>query len=354
MNKFLYFPMIKTRDSELRCFANIKEGDFNDLLPIYELTKSRKTKKTPDGDIYRRMKQIGAIQNGRPFILDLCTDPKYINPQIEQLLSPHFGFKDWQYFVFDLHNELNIIPMIHIYEDQGGVAEEVEAFVDAASQRTPFLAVRLPYDLGREDVARYLEPIISALKNGCKIYVVLDAGFVRNDPVSDIVDEFLDSYEGLVDLKYGIEDVVIMSTSFPSTPAKEGGGDSKGQFDIFEENIYQGVVEEHNVKYGDYVSINTEQIEIKGGTFVPRIDVAAENGFSFSYKRYRRNRGGYVLCAKETIKDTGNYTPLGTWADEEIKLAANDSPSGISPAFWISVRMNYYIETRLRLRRSSN
>lgn len=36
MSEFLYFPMIKTRDAELRCFSNIEEDKFKSLLPIYE------------------------------------------------------------------------------------------------------------------------------------------------------------------------------------------------------------------------------------------------------------------------------------------------------------------------------
>ncbi|MBS3669923.1 beta family protein [Vreelandella boliviensis] len=354
MSEFLYFPMIKTRDAELRCLSNIEADRFNSLLPIYELTKSRKTVKAPDGDIYRRMKNIGEIQGERPFILDLCTDDKYINPQIEQLLSPYMGFKDWQYFIFDLHNDLNIIPMIHIYEDEGKVAAEVEAFVKAASERTNFLAVRLPYDLGGESVLHYLQPIFNSLSEGCKVYVILDAGFTRNEMPGDVADKFIDSCSCLNDVSQYIEDIIIISTSFPSNVAKEGGGDSEGKFDIFEENIFQKVVEEVDVKYGDYASINTEQIEIRGGTFVPRIDIASLDGFSFTYKRHRRNAGGYVKCAKEVVQDVSNYQFLGTWADNEINLAKDDTPTGISPAFWISVRMNYYIETRLRLRSSSN
>ncbi|BCB61240.1 hypothetical protein HaloA020_19410 [Halomonas sp. A020] len=353
MTDFRYFPLIKTRDAELRCFSNIKEESFDDLLPIYELTKSRKTLKTPDGDIYKRMKKIGEIQKGRPFILDLCTDDKYINPQIEQLLSPYMGFKDWQYFIFDLNHDLNIIPMIHIFEDEGKVAEDVKSFVKIASQRKAYLAVRLPYDLGSEDIFSYVRPIVDSMVEGCKLYVILDAGYIRNEHVNDVADKFIDSCAGLNDMLHYIEDIVIISTSFPSNVAKAGEDDSQGKFDIFEESVYQKVIEEVDVKYGDYASINTEQIEMRGGTFVPRIDIASLDGFAFTYKRYRRNAGGYVKCAQETIKDNANYTPLSTWADEEIELASNDTPTGISPAFWISVRMNYFIETRLRLRSSS-
>ncbi|WP_299009717.1 hypothetical protein [uncultured Shewanella sp.] len=350
MSDFVYFPIIKTRDAELRCFKNIDSDDFSKILPIYELTKSRKTKVAPDGDIYRRMNQIATIQNGRPFILDLSTDSKYSNPQIEQLLSEHNGFKEWQYFLFDLHSELNIIPMIHLYEDNNGEFFDVKEFVKIASSKKNFLAVRLPFDLSDKEVEYYLEPIITSLCVECKLYVLLDGGFIRDKNPVDVVDTFLDACAGITKFNSKIEDVVMLCTSFPSNVAKEGGEDICGSFCISEEQIYQGISEEFPIKYGDYASINTEQIEMKGGTFVPRIDIASLDGNSFSYKRYRRNNGSYIKCASSTILDEKSYKPLGVWADQEIKFAADGKPSGISPSFWISVRMSYYIKSRIKLR----
>ncbi|QYJ87524.1 beta family protein [Shewanella mesophila] len=354
MSEFVYFPIIKTRDGELRCFEHINDDDFSKILPIYELTKSRKTKKAPDGDIYRRMSKIAEIQKKRPFILDLSTDENYTNPQIEQLLSEHNGFKEWQYFLFDLHSDLNIVPMVHLYEDDNGKFEDVEEFVRSTSVRTDFLAVRLPYDLSDKEVEYYLTPIVNNLSENCKLYVILDAEFVRNKPIQDVVDAFLDACSGTKPFEDKIEAVVMLCSSFPSNVAQTGGEDIAGEFRICEEDIYQGISEEFPIKYGDYVSINTEQIEMKGGTFVPRVDIASLNGKSFTYKRYRRNNGGYVRAAKHTVIDTTSYKPLGVWADEEIQAAANDNPSGISPAFWISVRMNYYIKSRILLRESGD
>ena len=354
MSEFIYFPIIKTRDGELRCFEHISDDDFDKILPIYELTKSRKTKKAPDGDIYRRMSHIGKIQGNRPFILDLSTNENYTNPQIEQLLSEQDGFKEWQYFLFDLHCELNIIPMIHLYEDDEGHFDDVEAFVKVASIKKEHLAVRLPYDLSKEEVEYYLAPIVSNLNDNCKLYVILDAEFVRYKNVHDVVDCFIESCDGTRKFLDKVEAVVMLCTSFPSNVAQEGGEDIAGTIDITEEAIYQGVSEEFPIQYGDYVSINTEQIEMKGGTFVPRIDIASLDGKLFSYKRYRRHKGGYVRAAQATLADTESYKPLNVWADGEIAAAAREEPSGISPAYWISVRMNYYIKSRLLLRESDS
>lgn len=350
MSEFKYFPIIKTRDSELRCFENVKHDEKKQLLPIYELTKSRKTKVAPDGDINRRMTKIGEIQGDLPFILDLSTDPRYCNPQIDSLLSHQNGFLDWQYFVFDIHGDKNIIPMVHIYEDEFGVAKEVEQFVTNATKKCKHLAVRLPYDLSPRELRQYIEPIVRNL-NESTLYVVLDGNFLRNECEADfsaVVDQFIVSTRALDVFGEAIEDVIVASATFPSNPAQAGKSDSDGEFKVYEFDIYKDVVKECAVKFGDYTSINTEQIEIKGGTFVPRIDIFKDNGNEFFYKRFRRKSGSYEKCAKFVLSDT-NYTNLGCWADSQIYLASSGKPTGISPSFWISVRMNYYIHQILGL-----
>ncbi len=359
MSNFKYFPLIKTRDAELRCFEKLSDDSLAALLPIYELTKSRKTQKTPDGDIYRRMKKIKEIQGDKPFILDLSTDPRYTNPQIQQLLSEHKSFYEWQVFIFELHPDLNIVPMIHLYEDDDGVTSDVEGFVRDASARKPNLAVRIPYDL--DEIDEYLSPIRNNLNDQCTLFVILDAEHIRETAEFDlesIATTFSETAQAVADcLEHKLEDVVMLCSSFPSSPVAEASknpatratADFEGEFPIYEEPIYQKIRESYPIKYGDYASINTEQIEIRGGTFVPRIDIALTVEDKFIYKRYRRDDGTYERCAQEILADH-RYVNMGGWADNEILLASNDDATGISPAFWISVRMEYYINTRLQLR----
>ncbi|HGS4484455.1 TPA: beta family protein [Vibrio cholerae] len=347
MSEYKYFPIIKTRDAELKCFQNLDKIILDQILPIYELTKSRKTTKTPDGDINRRMGQIKDIQGGNPFILDLCTDDKYINPQIEQLIDEYQGFQDWQYFL-SIYKDLNIIPMVHLYEDANLTFEEVGKFVRDMSSIKSFLAVRLPYDLEAQEYKDYLLPIINNLQNNCTLYVLLDAGSIKNKNTQDVIDNYIASYNEVSMLGDKIEDIVMLCTSFPISPRDEGD-DDHGEFEIIEENVFQAIRQHVNIKYGDYASINTIQVEMKGGSFVPRIDIASNN--MFIYKRYRRDDGSYPKCAIK-MKEDERYLPIGTWADKEIELASQGKPTGISPSFWIAVRMNYYITSRVYLRAS--
>lgn len=345
MSEFKYFPTIKTRDAELKCFSNLDKDVLGQLLPIYELTKSRKTTKTPDGDIHRRMKQIKEIQGGLPFILDLCTSDKYINPQIEQLIDEYEGFYDWRYFL-NLYGDMNIVPMIHLYEDEQMTFAEVAKFVSEMSDIKAHLAVRIPYDLDEEDIDTYLSPIINSLQDGCTLFVILDADHIRNKDMEDLADSYETAFNEVMNFGDKIEDVVMLCSSFPRSPA-ELGEDHHGKFSILEEQLFQELKERVPIKYGDYASINTEQIEMKGGTFVPRIDISLAD--SFIYKRYRRNEGSYPKCANQMVQDE-RYVPIDTWADKEIALANNKKPSGISPSFWIAVRMNYYVTSRVNLR----
>lgn len=86
------------------------------------------------------------------------------------------------------------------------------------------------------------------------------------------------------------------------------------------------------------------------GVLISALAVCRYDGSNlFIYKRFRRHAGSYPLCAKKVIAD-GRYKSFDLWSSDEITLAADDKPSGISPSYWISIRMHYYIYTRLLLR----
>ena len=344
MDKFIYFPIIKTRDAELKCMSNIHDDTFNSILPIYELTKSRKTTKTPDGDIHRKMKVIGEIQGDKAFVLDVCTLSNYINPQIEQLIDETDGYHYWRYFL-SLYSNLNIIPMIHLYDDEDFT--EVNNFISYVSPSYDHLCLRLPF--GVDDLEKYVSKVTNFLSHGCKLILILDGDFVKRDPtygVDDIVENFVTAFSEVSELP-NIDCIVIAGTSFPKSVARYG--DSEGLFDILEEQVFKAVSREYDVRYGDYASINTEQIEVKGGTFIPRIDISLDE--EFIYKRHRRDEGSYVLCAQEMLADE-RYKAIGCWADDEILTASKGEPNGRSPSFWIAARMNYYITSRVLLRNS--
>ena len=349
--KKLYYPILKTRDAELRAMKHLSDGVLQHICPIYELTKSRKTTKVPDGDIHRRMKVIEEIQGDKEFILDLSTDETYSNSQINQLLSPYHGFGDWFYFIVENYRNLNIIPTVHIYEDESGFSEEVSKFVKKISQIKTKLALRLPHDLDAGDILVYLHPVVEAMDERCKLILIFDAGHVTEADCAKVIGSLTDSCEAVEQLFDRLESIVVASSSFPSDVKALGGHDAEGDFAILEEGIYLAVKEScPAVECGDYASINTEQIEMRGGTFVPRVDIVTEDCNRFVYKRYRRDDGSYPKCARQMLKDARYQGENGWWSNHEIRSASQDLPNGISPAYWISVRVDYYINMKTKRR----
>lgn len=338
MMNYLYFPIIKTRDAEIKALSKLDASIFKNILPIFELTKSRKTQKTPDGDIHKKMLEIKKIAGDSPFILDLSTNKNYINPQIETLLSPDNGYYEWVYFL-NSYSHLNIIPMVHLYDDEDFT--DVEAFVDSPYIRDKHLAVRIPYN--EIDIHKFISPIVRRM-SGNILYVIIDVGQVIL-PTDDIVNIVEERIREIEKTNYPLIKIIVTSTSFPRLVGKHG--EFFGEFPIKEELIYQKLKIKNHIFYGDYASINIEQIEMKGGGFIPRIDVSLEE--KFFYDRRRRNAGSYVLCAQNILKNK-DYENINTWADDEIAQAASGTPSGISPSFWIAVRMNYFITKRVSMR----
>ncbi len=351
-NNFIYFPVLKTKDAELKAIASIDKNTREKTLPIFEITKSRITKKNSLGDIAKRLDQIRMIQNGLPFILDVSTDPVQINEQIENILSPNDGYRFWREWL-ETHSDLSIIPVIHINFDDDEDLSEAGKFVSSITKNHPKMALRLPTDLSEEEYKKILSAVTPALVKS-KIFILLDDGCIRASVKDSSISSIAQSYQSAFDTLMRIatpntwlEKIICIAGSFPQLVKKEGKGDESGKFDIYEHGLYLHLKNNRpQMQFGDYASINISQIEMRGGTFVPRIDFCTDD--TFFYYRKRRESGSYIWCAKQVIADA-NFTNNQTWGDNEIFSAASGTPSGISPSFWISVRACNYMTRRAKI-----
>ncbi|MCV4030305.1 beta family protein [Pseudomonas aeruginosa] len=353
-NNYCYFPILRTKDAEIRAIGNLSDKTLDHILPIYELTKSRRTKKDPIGDIAKRIDQIARIQGSRPFVLDVTTDEKQVNEQTESLLTSSGGYEHWRALLSAYSSTLNIIPAIHIDQDDEDFSETT-AFIKSVQSNFRCLALRLPSGLDNETYTEVLKAISPHLGERSLI-ILIDSECIRDKVKKGSLDATLDDmYDSLTIVRDITSDrrantkIVCISGSFPLIPSKEGH-DAYGEFEIYEQSVFKELSSEFpDMGFGDYASISPVQTDVKGGGFVPRIDVSTAD--TFFYHRYRRNHGGYIKCAKLVLSDP-NYRSIKTWGDDEIFLAANNNPSGISPSFWISVRANRYMTQRVSIQKT--
>lgn len=339
-----YFPILKTTDSELRAFEELSSKSKSQIIPIFELTRSRKTKSSPNGDVAKKMDRVADLMGARPFILDLCAHETMINDEIESLLESDKGFLNWRMFLED-YAHLNIIPLVHL--DVYDLAETT-ALTNALLSMFEYLAVRFELGEGEDgypetyEIQQCLAALNSANPGLAKFKVIFDGGYL-NDKNRQQVFESMEMAVGCIG-DYTPSEIIIASSSFPKSVASHG--ENFGRFEVYEEFLTRDIGKLIKVSHGDYASIHPIRYQTGGGGWIPRIDVYCED-MHFFYHRVRREHGGYVVAAERVFKDK-SYKPFDCWGHSEIMLAHLGEPSGISPAFWIAVRANIYMSLIVR------
>ena len=340
-----YCPILKTTTAELRGLENLSPGVSKDILPIIELTRSRRSKHNPDGDIGKRIDQIEDILEERPFILDVTTEQSMSNAQIDGILhGGRDGFQEWIDLVGKMQERgLRVIPVIH-YDPKykKGVRKQIDGLLEVS----PTLAFRAgPWD---QDLGEYLK-VLSSSMDVSNVILILDAGYLSLsvNPKGNFASHFSLALKIAGEAGGSPKAIVCAFSSFPdSVTRKHYGGDEHGEFPVAELITHRSLRDE-GVIAGDYASVHPVRYEMGGGTWIPRIDFIGADD-KFHYYRYRREDGGYVRAAKHVRRDKQyKMTSPPTWGDDEMQLAAEGEPSGKSPLHWIAVRVNSYI-TRLR------
>ncbi|MFA5093480.1 MAG: beta family protein [Candidatus Omnitrophota bacterium] len=360
MKNILYAPIIKTGDAEMRGLDNLNDENKNGITPVFELTKSRKSKNIPQGDIHRRLQKIQDIFGNRRFILDLTSDPNSTNEQIEKLLDNSNGYSNWINFLVLLKNDFpKLIPTIQI-TDKGVKTEEevynrVKAQVELLDKHFTEVVYRFPleHDYYKTD----LEHITNKISND-KLICIIDAGFITQNKSGIYITK---AKSIIADIKkYGVKRIILSATSFPRNPT-QFGDEGDGEFNLEECSFFNGTKEDEasaSFIYGDYATINPIRSDQAGGNgWVPRIDMPTED--VLFYYRSRKNKreltyvDAYIRVARSMVSDQ-RYKNIkkeikDCWGIEQIELAAGGTPEGLSPSFWISVRMNIHMTIRKKM-----
>lgn len=356
--KYHYFPIIKTTDAELKAYSFLNDEVKDGILPIFELTRSRRSKYNPDADVNKRIDKLKEDVVNRPFILDLTVEQTLSNAQIDEMLNtPKEGFALWVAFIKELlEQELNVIPMINFHPD---VIEDVEKEIDSLNSLSEYLAFRV--SINEPDAIDYINQIL-AMFDMEKLILILDGEFIELDDKYDTGDKsdyfsvFLDQIDANFDATK-LKALICAFSSFPSAVNDSNniyGNYNYGSFPISEIITNNELLKEYKyVRYGDYGSVHP--IRYEGfGRWVPRVDFMDND--KFYYYRYQRDDDGYITAANEVVLDS-NYNiinEIDTWGDQEIAAADMGAPNGRSPSHWIAVRINLYITRQyLRLRGQS-
>lgn len=344
MKNYNYFPLLRTRQAEMKALANTSKRIFQFTLPIIELTSSRRSKFNPDGKVEKNLELLSEEVGLRNWILDLTTEESFGSPQTERLLDPKKAFANWRSFVKE-HKELGFYPVLHVY---AGMPEgQLRIQVEDLFREFGNLAVRIPYsELASIDV---VSAILEITRSPDNLLIIIDVGFVSVGRAGDFDNMIVTAIKRLEEKNLGNLLMTTVSSSFPSSVKDKGyGRDQEGEFNLEELKLTALVNSSdirNRVRHGDYATVHPLKYPDMYGGWVPRIDVPTK--VTCFYHRYRRDKGGYVEAARKVVMDK-RYKSFGCWGNRQITLASKGQPEGLSPSHWIAVRINIHMENRYR------
>tara|TARA_R110000744_G_scaffold73919_5_gene147752 strand:+ start:2949 stop:4004 length:1056 start_codon:yes stop_codon:yes gene_type:complete len=343
-----YYPILKTTVSEIRALKQFDCSNETIVHPIFELTKSRKSKYDEIGDVYKRIQEISDLVQKNSFYLDLTSEESLSNPQIESFFDDYNSFYNWRTFIEGLiDNGLAVIPVIQAFDDSS--IEELKDQMSFFYGLCGSFSIRIKPEYLDMEISKNL--IISA--QAYDFTTILDAEFIDDNNFNyskKIFSSFLTEVEsdGLT-----LGKIISCCSSFPAMVNHENK--ESGEFNIYEKIFYSELIKKFphfDINYGDYASVHPFRNEVMAYNWVPRIDYPTEGKVVFCRKQ--RQLGGYKDCATRMITNPTYQSNIITcWGSKEI-IDACTLPNGKSPSYWISVRINIHMSRCLDWLKQNN
>lgn len=383
-NNFYYFPILKTRPSEIRAFTEL-DNEIKDLiLPVIEMTGARgytypqNHKTSPgvkrEGDINKqRIKVLEMVGENRPFILDITDDISLRYDGLSKIENHNNGYQAWiDFLTADEIFKSVVIPTIQFDTDY---LDDTMEQIKKLNEKFPLMAIKLPAFIFADDDAANtdifniknivantdIQSIIDFLTkyiDDNKLIVILDFGYIKElVNYQNIISECITS---IANTKK-INSLILTSSSFPSfvKPIEENSLIVQEQ-KVF--NFCKTRLKDAKLFYSDYASLHPVKYMTSGGGWIPRIDFITSNNneLEYSYLRavsdFKNDSSEYVRLANRVLSHP-KYAPVTEvicWGDEQIKQKADGGRAGNSPSHWISVRANSYMtKTLLELKSKS-
>ncbi|QXO16991.1 beta family protein [Vibrio ostreae] len=336
-----YYPLLKSTVSELRALKSLEERDLSNILPVFELTKSRKSKNNLGSDVYKKIDEILDIITDGEFVLDLTNEESLSNEQIESFFDDNNAFYNWTDFIRRIveEKEANVIPMLLAYEDSS--RRELKKQASRLFKFCDCISIRIPVELVSKPI---VDELLCVVEEYSEIKVFIDLGYVNEANLSEKITQA----EKLLNLVLHVDDgldVVMLVSSFPSSVVALVPKDEKmsSKFPVYGQKIYNYLRKiDPELQYGDYACIHPYRGEPRPMIWIPRVDYPYDNHILF--ERSRREDGGYETCAA-AVKNNPLYEKyyIDCWGTREIDSASKGTANGKSPSYWISVRSNIHM-----------
>jgi len=352
-----YNLLVKTGEAEIRALVEADTQKYiNQLFPIIEITRGRKSKNDSEGNIEKRLIKLHEVFKGYTVILDATTVEDLLNSEISGFYDQNSGYKNWIDFLSTQKSKFtNIIPTI-LVDDFDKDNFEDNLLSQVKTLQNEYSEVCYRFYVEDDGVLDDLQLLKDNGINLSKINIVIDCGFMRPSAWKGFSKAVLSKIKKILDIG-NVAKIIIVSTTFPKIVA-DFGNDDEDVFLLDEIKLYDSIKSELDndgidsgfFEYGDYGTINPERNDGFATAWVPRVDVPLQD--RIYYKRTRREgkayRDAYIKSALKAVNDKRFPNSIECWGIKSIRDASLGDPEGSNPAFWISVRMNIHLVQQIK------
>jgi len=371
-----YFLLFKTGQAELRCWQNFSHEHKKDITPIIELTRGRKIPRAGKDiakedwpfsrGIFNYQKNIDAVtklfSDNTEVVLDITKEPSLLCAELDEIADSYDGYARWRKFCLERRGDglLNLIPTLiinpsdneNVEDYKNNVQKQLDDFMNTF-RTVAYRALVLQDTEFLYDIILLKDRINFHIHNGRRFILILDHEFILTGTGMLHALRTIQIIQNIKKLVPLIE-IVILATSFPSS-VTELGGEEEGAFRAEEAYLYDEIMRQINnnkdIYYGDYGSINPIRNDLTFSRgWRPRIDFPTKDRRFFYYRERRDSftyAEHYISVASKIIHDSRFDKDLQSWGVAQILDAASGHVPSSAPSFWISVRMEMFLQRQV-------
>ena len=314
----MYIPIIKTGEAEIRAITKFTPTMMDGIIPIIELTRGRQKTIDSDGEkkvtypFEKRLEKVKETLKGRTVFFDLTADEGLLSNEIYSLYDYKDGYKHWIEFITGNIGELGfgkVIPAILFNWDDENFEENFKQQLESLSKFCN--AVMYRTSLQTKDCYDELPIIIKYLPEECRLWIVLDGGYLHESAVVLAYNRCKKRIQNIRERILGNQNVkfVVAVTSYPDR-AYNYGDDVPIVINHSEVLLYDRLYQDFpDIVYGDYAGINpirNDLVTMARG-WIPRMDIPLKEKTKVYWKRrpkgvteYKRT---YIRLAEEVVND---------------------------------------------------
>lgn len=336
---YLYYPVLRTRESEVTGYQQLAEEYKKRIIPLFTLYP------WPRGNCLDSLNKVNKSE--LTYFLDLPIEEEIkaklnkdttgeLTKFYQELENDNNNFENWVKFI---EKHKNIIPIVQIRKAKISQAIKQSISLELISGRVGF-RIRDEKELPRVIAG------IGALTNTNNAMVFIDCQYISSTTIEhkksfclNIIKQIRDEYPNVL--------ICILSTSFPQSPSNREN--------IEELNLFSAVnyPYDKNIVYGDYGSIYSkvydENIQYNGAP-PARIDYPLDDVWDI--RRYvgektKDNRLKYQSIAKSLINDYPINEQSQCWGEQKIYETANGNIYSTARNKWIGVRVNIHLRNQI-------